>query len=149
MQARLWQICVSGELTHFNQRKPADKAKPCRRYSLGAACTIATTGEQLQEALKRTVQAEKDSVGSAVICLKAVSMPDASTPVADLCDQGTDTLEAQLLTPPACSSVPGAESKSHSRLLCMVFTLLTIGSPRSLHSLSPHIPAHFIHAKQP
>jgi len=109
---------------HFKQCVPVDKAKHCCRYSLGAACTIATTGEQLQQALKRTVQAEKDSIASAVVCLKALSMPDASTPVADVCDQGTDTLEAQMLTPPACSSVPGAESKPHSQLLCVAVTLL-------------------------
>jgi len=136
-------------MIHFKQCVPVDKAKHCCRYSLGAACTTATTGEQLQEALKRTVQAEKDSIASAVVCLKALRMPDASTPVAELCGQGIDTLEAQMLTPPACSSVPGADSTLHSRLLCMALTLLTIGSPPFLHCLAPYVPANFVHAKEP
>ena len=53
------------------------------------------------------MQAEKDSVGSAVVALEALRMPDAGTPVAELCSEGLDTLDAQMLTPPACSDPPG------------------------------------------
>ena len=61
----------------------------------------------LSDALKRTVHAEKDSVGGAVVALETLRMPDASTPVAELCSEGENTLEAFMLTPPACSSAPG------------------------------------------
>ena len=86
-----------------------------RSYSLDAACTVAGTEEPLQAALRRTVKAEKDSVGSAVVVLEALRMPDASTPVAELCSEGLDTLEAQMLTPPACSHAPGETLHGISR----------------------------------
>ncbi len=74
---------------------------------------VTSTEGLLSDALKRTVHAEKDSVGSAVVALETLRMPDASAPVAELCSQGEDTLEAFMLTPPACSSASGNMSSCH------------------------------------
>lgn len=85
----------------------------CFRYSLGAACTVTSTGEQLQDPLRRTVQAEKDSIAAAAVCLEASRIPEAATPVADLCTQGTVAIQAQLLTPPACCLGSGEHLLCH------------------------------------
>ena len=81
------------------QRMPAG----CR-YSLRAACTIMRTSEQLQDGLRRTVQAEEGSLAAATVCLGAAELPEAGTPVAELCQPGSDVLNARILTPPACCS---------------------------------------------
>ena len=72
------------------------------RYSLRAACTVVGTAEQLQDGLRSTVQAEVDSLAAATVCLGAAELPDAGTPIAELCQPGSDVLDARILTPPAC-----------------------------------------------
>ena len=74
------------------------------RYSLRAACTVMRTTEQLQDGLRRTVQAEEDSLAMATVSLGSAELPDAATPVAELCQAGSDVLDARILTQPACCS---------------------------------------------
>ncbi|CAK0734352.1 hypothetical protein CVIRNUC_000419 [Coccomyxa viridis] len=82
----------------------ASHASVSTMYSLRAACTIMRTAEQLPDGLRRTVQAEEDSLAAATICLGAAELPEAGTPVAELCQPGSDVLNARMLTPPACCS---------------------------------------------
>ena len=70
-------------------------------------CTVTSTQDPLRVALTRTVRAEKDSMHTAVVALEALRVPDAGAPVAELCSEVVDTLDAQLLTLPACSCAPG------------------------------------------
>ena len=81
-----------------------DRMSASFRYSLRAACLVMRTAEQLQDGLRRTVQAEVDSLAVATVCLGAAELPDAGTPVAELCQPGSDVLDARILTPPACCS---------------------------------------------
>ena len=74
------------------------------RYSLNAACTVMRTAEQLQDGLRHTVQAEEDSLAAATVCLGAAELPDAATPIAELCQPGSDVLDARILMPPASCS---------------------------------------------
>ena len=97
------------------------------RYRLQAACTVMGTAEQLQDGLRRTVQAEGDSLAAATVCLGASELPDAGRPVAELCRPGSDVLDARILTPPrSCSDkssgtqLPAYCPQMHSRKACVV-----------------------------
>ena len=80
---------------------------PIHRYRLGAACTVRSTGKPLQDGLRMNIQAEKDAVAAAIVCLETGRLPDEGTSMVDLGSQGAGMLQAQMLTSPACCADSG------------------------------------------
>ena len=82
---------------------------PIHRYRLGAACTVRSTGKPLQDGLRRTIQAEKHAIATAIVCLETGRLPDEGTSMVDFGSQGAGMLQAQMLTSPACCADTGGQ----------------------------------------